>query len=159
MFPLDGVCANKLLQRLNFARYEFWKRVIYYIHRDPFKHGKDLSAVVPLLCQKLFTNHYVQQKMRRIMMHYDYDKCDLIADYDDGKNGIINKAVLGQPTPIKFEDITFMGVEHFDTYLATKYGDYMTIPKHDEQRQHDFHYLDYQLPYRQYDDQRANMKG
>jgi lipopolysaccharide cholinephosphotransferase len=91
VFPLDGVCANKLLQRLNFARYEFWKRVIYYIHRDPFKHGKDLSAVVPLLCQKLFTNHYVQQKMRRIMMHYDYDKCDLIADYDDGKNGICKR--------------------------------------------------------------------
>ena len=159
VFPLDGVCSSKLLQRLNFARYEFWKRVIYYIHRDPFKHGKDLSAVVPLLCQKLFTNRYVQQKLRHIMMRYDYDQCDLIADYDDGKNGIISKAVLGQPTPIKFENIEFMGVEHYDTYLSTKYGDYMTIPKHDEQRQHDFHYLDYQLSYRDYDDKRANMKG
>ena len=60
---------------------------------------------------------------------------------------------------VQFEDIEFMGVEHFDTYLSTKYGDYMTIPKHDEQRQHDFHYLDYHLPYREYDDQRVNMSA
>ena len=41
VFPVDGVPAGKLRRRLHFARYEYWKRVLYLIHRDPYKHGHD----------------------------------------------------------------------------------------------------------------------
>ena len=47
-----------------------------------------------------------------------------------------------------------MGVEHYDEYLRAKYGDYMVVPPHDQQRQHNFYYLDYNLPFRQYHDNR-----
>ena len=43
-----------------------------------------------------------------------------------------------------------MGVEQYDRYLSQKYGDYMTIPPHQQQRQHNFHYLNLDLPYREY---------
>jgi lipopolysaccharide cholinephosphotransferase len=48
-----------------------------------------------------------------------------------------------------------MGVEQADAYLRNKYGDYMVIPPHDNQRQHNFYYLDYNLPYREYQDNRS----
>ena len=51
-----------------------------------------------------------------------------------------------------------MGVEKWDEYLSNKYGDYMTIPPHDDQRQHNFFYLDYNLPYRDYKDTRKFVK-
>ena len=76
-------------------------------------------------------------------------------DYDDGVKGVMRKEVLGTPQPIEFEGHTVMGVEHYDDYLSTKYGDYMTIPQHADQRQHNFFYLDYHLPYREYRDQRS----
>jgi len=158
VFPLDGVCNNKFLSTLHFAHYEFWKRIIYFVHRAPYKHGKGLSSIVPLLCQTLFTNHDVQSHLRRIMLKYPYEACSIVADYDDGKNGAINKEVLGAPKPVKFEGIELLGVEKADIYLSKKYGDYMKIPQHNEQRQHDFHYLNYDLPYREYHDKRKFMK-
>ena len=43
VFPLDGVPQSNLKQRIHFARYEFYKRVLYFIYRDPYKHGKGLA--------------------------------------------------------------------------------------------------------------------
>ena len=48
--------------------------------------------------------------------------------------GIIQKSILGTPTPYEFEGITAMGVEHYDIYLSNKYGDYMTIPDGNHQK-------------------------
>ena len=76
-------------------------------------------------------------------------------DYDDGVKGIMRKEILGTPQPFEFDGHTVMGVEHYDEYLSTKYGDYMTVPPHDNQRQHNFFYLDYNLPYKEYHDRRS----
>ena len=89
----------------------------------------------------------VQQKIRRLLTKYDYEQSPLVADYDDGRRGAMKKDVLGTPTPYAFEDETVMGVEQYDTYLSHKYGDYMTIPDGDHQRQHNFHVLDFDKPY------------
>jgi lipopolysaccharide cholinephosphotransferase len=35
----------------------------------------------------------------------------------------------------------------------------MTVPPHDRQRQHNFFFLDYNLPYRQYRDQRQFVRS
>ena len=73
-----------------------------------------------------------------------------MADYDDGSKGAMDKKILGTPVPYTFEDTKVMGVSDYDTYLSNKYGDYMTIPKHSAQRQHNFHYLDLNHPYREF---------
>jgi lipopolysaccharide cholinephosphotransferase len=73
-----------------------------------------------------------------------------VADYDDGSKGAMPKTILGTPTPYDFEGIKVMGVEQYDTYLSNKYGDYMTIPDGDHQRQHNFHVLDLEHSYKDY---------
>ena len=80
-------------------------------------------------------------------MKYDYEQSSLVADYDDGRRGAIEKSVLGTPTSYNFEGESVWGVEQYDTYLTNKYGDYMTIPDGDHQRQHNFHVLDLDTPY------------
>ena len=92
----------------------------------------------------------MQGKIRHILSKYDYDRSRLVADYDDGSKGIMPKSILGNPSPFTFEGKTVMGVEDYDTYLTNKYGDYMTIPKHSDQRQHNFHYLDLEHSYKDY---------
>ena len=43
-----------------------------------------------------------------------------------------------------------LGIKDYDRYLTQIYGDYMKIPKGDQQRQHNFHILDLEHPYREY---------
>jgi lipopolysaccharide cholinephosphotransferase len=108
-----------------------------------------------LLIQKLFTHEWARKQLRAAYLAYDYEKSEYVLDYDDGVNGVIPKTMLGKPTPVRFEGYEVMGVEHADAYLRNKYGDYMVVPPHDNQRQHNFFYLDYNLPFRQYQDKRS----
>lgn len=150
VFPLDGAPTSRIKQRLHFGKYEFYKRALYLIHRDPYKHGKGPSSWIPLLCRKLFTPNGIQKSIRRIMTKYDFDQSLLVGDYDDGMKGIMPKTILGTPTPIIFEEVEVWGVQEYHMYLTQKYGDYMTIPKQSGQRQHNFHYLDLNKPYRDF---------
>ena len=36
VFPIDGVPENWLARKLHFAKYEYYKRLLYLIHRDPY---------------------------------------------------------------------------------------------------------------------------
>ena len=150
VFPIDGVPEAAIRRHMHFAAYEYWKRVLYLIHRDPYKHGHGPSSWVPLLCRRLYTMQGVQQHIRRLLMKYDYDGSRLVADYDDGSHGTMGKDIIGSPTPCDFEGHEVMGVEQYDAYLSRKYGDYMTIPDGDHQRQHNFHVLDLNTPYREH---------
>ena len=100
--------------------------------------------------RKIYTMQGVQKRIRRLLLRYDYEQAPLVADYDDGRHGAMNKDVLGTPTSYSFEDETVLGVEQYDTYLSHKYGDYMTIPDGEHQRQHNFHVLDFDRSYREF---------
>jgi lipopolysaccharide cholinephosphotransferase len=150
IFPLDGMSENPIKQRIHFARYSYLKKILYFLYRDPYRHGHGPSSWVPLMCRKIYTRKEVQDKIRRMQKTYDFDSSKLVVDYDDGRKGIMSRSKLGIPTPILFEGISVMGVEHPDAYLSQKYGDYMTIPKGDHQRQHNYHLLDLEKPYREY---------
>jgi len=148
VFPIDGVPSGSISRKWHFARYEYWKRVLYLIHRDPYKHGHGPSSWMPLLCRKVYSMKGVQQKIRRLLLKYDYASAALVADYDDGSRGAMSKSILGTPTPYAFEGEQVLGVEQYDTYLSNKYGDYMTIPDGNHQRQHNFDVLDFEQPFR-----------
>lgn len=149
IFPLDGMPSSKLQQRLHFIRYQWLKKALYFVHRDPYRHGHGPSCWLPLLCRKLYTMQGLQEKIRNMQRAYDYDTADLIVDHDDGLKGVMPKSLLGNPTPVQFEGKTVMGVEHPHEYLTLKYGEYMVIPDGNHQRQHNFHLLDLEKGYRE----------
>ena len=150
VFPLDGVPTNMLKRRMHYASYEFYKQVLYLLCRDPYKHGHGPSSWIPLLCRKSFTLKGVQSKIRGILNKYDYNKCELAADYTDGLRGVMSKRINGDYAPYEFEGEKVEGIKLYDEYLTQIYGDYMQIPKGDHQRQHNFYYLDLNKPYRDY---------
>ena len=155
VFPIDGMTKNKLGQKIAVARYKAMDKLLYFLHRDPYKHGHGPSSWPVLLIQKIFSHEWARKQLRAAYLAYDYESSEYVLDYDDGVNGVIPKTVLGTPQPVAFEGHMVMGVEHADAYLRNKYGDYMVIPPHDNQRQHNFFYLDYNLPFRQYEDKRS----
>ena len=150
VFPIDGAPGSWLARQWHFGRYQYYKRVLYLLMRDPYKHGHGPGSWIPLLCRRLYSLKEVQQHIRRLLLTYDYEQSPLVADYDDGSRGVMPKTVLGTPTPYDFEGLQVLGVEQYDTYLSNKYGDYMTIPDGKHRRQHNFHLLDLEHPYKNY---------
>ena len=158
VFPIDGISGSKLAQKRQLWKYQFYNRLIYLLHRNPYKHGHGVSSWLPLLVRRFIKHKSIQNALRKNMLRYDFDQCDLCVNYDDGMRGIMAKACYGRPTPILFEGKELMGVEQADAYLTNTYGDYMTIPPHEDRRQHNFYYLDYGQSYHDYDDPRAFVK-
>lgn len=155
VFPLDGVRTGWAGRHFQFTRYEYFKRALYFIHRDPYKHGKGASSWLPLLARRLYTPRGIQRAMRAIATAVDFDDAVLCADFDDGLRGVIPRDIFGDPAPVRFEDTTVWGYAKPAEYLCRKYGaGYMQPPPADRQRQHNFFFLDLNTPYR---DSRARV--
>lgn len=148
VFPLDGVPSNMLVRRLHYGRYEYLKRALYFVHRDPYKHGRGIGSWLPLAARKVYSLNGLQEQVRRLLHSYDYDSSTVVGDYDDGLRGAIPKSWLGKPQELEFEGHKFYGPARPELYLSNKYGDYMTIPKVEHQRKHNFHFLDLNKGYR-----------
>lgn len=149
VFPLDPVPVNMFKRKMHYAKYEIMKQLLYMVHRDPYKHGHGPSCWVPLLIQSCFTMTYIQRAIRKLLLKYDYNSTPLAADYTDGLKGVMMKTVNCEYAPYEFEGVTVMGFKGYESYLPQMYGDYMKIPEGAAQRQHNFHYLDLNKPYRE----------
>lgn len=149
VFPLDGAPKGKLRQYVYCMHYFFLKKILYFIHRDPYRHGHGPSCWIPLLCRKFFTMQEIQAKIRTHQKKYDFDNSTFIIDHDEGMHAIMPRSIYGVPIPIKFEDCEIMGVEQSHEYLKRMYGEYMVIPDGDHQRQHNFHLLDLENSYKE----------
>lgn len=153
IMPIDGICNNALRQRLHIAHYVFWSRVLYFIHRDPYRHGRGPSSWLPLLCRRLFTMTQVQARIRKILMRYPYRQSQFVCLYDDHSRAIMPKSVVGEPETIVFEGVSLPGVHDADAYLRAVYGsDYMQLPPENMRKIHCFDYLDLNNPYRNYNE-------
>lgn len=157
IFPIDGVSAHKIKAMYYCMRYALYKNMAYFCNRNPYKHGKGISSWIPRIVQHFYTNEKLQRQGIKMMKQYSYNSATLVCDFDDGTSGIFPKKYLGKPTPIEFEGRILMGIANPDKYLTHKYGNYMTIPQKSHQRQHNFYYLNYNLPYREYKDTREFM--
>ncbi|MCE2616946.1 MAG: LicD family protein [Phocaeicola sp.] len=150
VFPYDGVPTNMLTRRMHYAAFEFYKQLLYLVYRDPYKHGHGPSSWAPLLVQKMFTKQGVQQRIRKILMKYDYNQCEYTADYTDGLRGVMQRSVYNTYARYLFEGEMVQGPKLYDEYLTKIYRDYMKLPDKEHQRQHNFYYMNLDQPYREF---------
>ncbi|MBQ5578637.1 MAG: LicD family protein, partial [Prevotella sp.] len=64
VFPIDGVPASSLMRRIAVTRYKLLDKLLYFLHRDPYKHGRGISSWPILLIQRLFTHEWARKKLR-----------------------------------------------------------------------------------------------
>lgn len=159
IFPIDGISESVVKQKIYFKQYRILKKILYFLYRDPYKHGHGPSCWIPLLVIKLFNREHVHRIMKRHMMKYDYDSCRYVTtNINDGMKGVADKInVLGDPTPVSFENMEFMGMRNNHEYLKKLFGDYMTPPPAGKRRQHNFEYLDLDTPFEDYLKKNANQ--
>lgn len=152
IFPIDGAPEGRIRQRLYHLKYKYLTRALYFLHRDPYRHGHGPSSWIPLLCRKVYTMPELQAKIKRHMMLYDFAISRLAAvNHNDGLGSMVDRqSVLGEPTPVEFEGLMLSGMADNDAYLTQLFGDYMTPPPPDKIHQHNFHYMNLQQPYAEY---------
>lgn len=150
VFPLDAVPDGWLAQHVQMWKYGFLRQALYWVHRDPYRHGHGPSSWLFLLTRKVTTLQKLQKKIRRVLTKYDYATTKLVASYTDGMNGIMPKYIKATYAPYNFEGKTVMGIKDYDYYLKQRYGDYMKIPDVEHRVQHNFYYLDLEHSYHDY---------
>ncbi len=156
IMPIDGIPANPLRQWLHIRHYHFWFRTLYLVHRDPYRHGHGVSSWLPRIVQKLFTLEGVQKKIRNVLTKYHYNDYDQICLYNDHTHAVISKKVFEPATQIPFEGHMFNGVHDTDAYLKHCFGNtYMQLPPVEKRHVHNFHYLDFDNPYKDYPSTRS----
>ncbi len=154
VFPLDGMVGPSLKRSWHYFRYRKWWKMLYFLHTDPYKHGKGLRSSVALLLRRLFKPCEVHKKMDDIRRQWDCETSPLWADHDYKPNkGIQPKENYGTPVPVQFEGCTLMGVARPDAYLRHLYGNYMEIPT--EIPEQNYRYLDLEKPWQKYVDEQA----
>ncbi len=151
VMPIDGVPDGRWSRWLQIRRYHFWFRTLYLVHRDPFRHGHGPSSWLPRLVQRCFTLQGVQRHIRRTLLRYDYATCGSICLYNDHTHAVIDKTVFGVPKRWPFEGYEFCGPQDAHTYLLACFGPtYMQLPPPEKRHVHNFYYLDFDHPYRDY---------
>ncbi len=150
VFPLDAVPTNKVIRWCHFMHYEFLRQALYWVHRDPYKHGHGPSSWLFLLTRKVTSLGSLQRRIRKILTKYDYAHTTYVGDYTAGLRRVLPKAIESEYAPYEFEGKTFMGIRDYDTYLKKMYGDYMKLPDVEDRKQHNFHVIDLNLPYKDY---------
>ncbi|MCQ2975858.1 MAG: LicD family protein [Bacteroidales bacterium] len=160
IFPIDGAPNCKLRQKLYQIKYNYLRKALYFLFRDPYRHGHGTSSWIPLLMRKMYTLNSLQNKIKRHMMKFDLKNSKLAAvNHNDGLKSMVNKEnVLGNPTPIEFEGKMVWGLKNNDSYLTQLFGDYMTPPPPDKIHQHNFYYMNLDLPYKEFDESILNNK-
>lgn len=154
VFPIDGAPEGKLSQHFYQIKYNYLRKALYFLFRDPYRHGHGPSSWVPLLARRIYTLQGLQERTKRHMMKFDFNSCRLAAvNHNDGLGSMVDKdQVLGNPTPVEFEHKQVWGMKDNDAYLTQLFGDYMTPPPPDKIHQHNFYFMDLNLPYREFDD-------
>lgn len=151
IFPFDAHSDNTVMRHWRCARYNYLSKMLYFVHRDPYRHGHGMSSWVPRLARKLYTMNGIQKSIRQILTKEDYDARSLASSFTDGAGKVLPKSVIGTFKPYMFEGHEVMGIADYDTYLRCMYGpNYMTPPPPEDRFQHNFDYLDLEHPYRDY---------
>ena len=104
-------------------------------HYEKFSFGYKVCLFLTNIFGKLFTYNFKWKEYHRISQIGNKKKTKYVSIYNDLFKylGYCYVGELMQDLKLqKFEDAEFWISEHYDNYLSTVYGDYMTPPKKED---------------------------
>lgn len=152
IFALDDVPDSKFLRAIHFYKFHFVRKLLYFVYRDPYKHGKGLRSLVPLVLQKLRLAKPLHDYAQKVLKEYHgKENCNLVMTHDDGFKAY-DKNIFGKPTYLDFEGISVAAPTIPEGFLSVLYGkDYMQPPPLEKRVSHYHDYCDLNTPYRDFD--------
>jgi glycosyltransferase involved in cell wall biosynthesis len=136
--PLDGVKKDSFIDKLH-EKYIF---LLIRIHEGQFcslSTRKGLKKIIAAIIKGLPINEkkladYIDQ----LIQQKNYENCNDVANYYGHwkEKETINKKIFGQCKRYTFESLSLKGVEQWDNYLTSLYGNYMQLPPKEQQITH-----------------------
>ena len=138
VFPLDGTFNNKYLSAAHIFLMTRLKGVLYMRHGRYSADLHWLNRTVKTLvrwCTFFMPKSWPCGLMRRVATLKAYEESEMVGNLYGrwGKGEIVSKSVFGKGAQYKFNGELFWGPENSDAYLTSVYGDYMTLPKKENQ--------------------------
>ena len=78
IFPIDGIPSDPDVQKKHLKKYKFWRHLLFFRGRDPFKHGHGPRSWWPQLIHKMFSLKQLQDKVQGFMTKYKFDDCEYV---------------------------------------------------------------------------------
>lgn len=155
VFPIDG-CGNNLKESKKIYNKIHRKRILVSAlncslkKKYPF-YIKILLRIFRLLFGKILNTKKIVKKINDLALKYRFDNCEMSAlfwgawKYKD----IISSKYFGKPKLYEFEGLKVYGVEFFDEYLTSVYGDWRTLPPIEKRvSHHNFVFIDLNKSYK-----------
>lgn len=156
IFPLDGMPAGKLRQKMHFWHVTAW-RFLYrascfseLANLNRPGRPKYLQLIIRFLSAthlgENLDTHKMMRAMEKRLLRYDYDKSDYYVSMVGAymMREIVDKKLLGSLPEYPFETLMLRGAEDYDGFLRHFYGDYMTPPKDADKDKHNIEKIEYQ---------------
>lgn len=145
IFPFDGI-GNDLARGMHHFNkiqnhYNFYLTRIggYRKGRSFYKNAAVFfSRCIPSL---LVNDRQLRIKLDELCQTYRFENSEYVGNLLGNwrKREIVRRNVIGEPTEYQFEDMLLLGIENYDAYLSSIYGDWKQLPPKDKQvTQHDF---------------------
>lgn len=154
IFPLDGLGSNLDKGVCWFKKvsmgYKFFLTRVAAIRKNRAIHKNAAIIVSRAIPHFILSNRSIRRCLDYAASKYDYDSSTYIGNFfgNWGEREIVPKSVIGKPKEYKFEDITILGVEDYNSYLSCLYGDWRKLPPKDKQiTHHDYLFLDLDVSY------------
>ena len=136
VFPLDGLCENKLLQECHYYRYHFYQFLMQIANKEnAINIRKQRGFLQRLFIWFIFTfnvgkNWNVRKlldKMEEIVKHYPWDCSTYLSSFHGtlGKKEILKREWYEQRSKLPFEDQEYYVPQGYDEIMRHYYGDYM----------------------------------
>ena len=150
IFPLDGAGDGSHSDKIR-AKRILLKQILIMNHCTT-REKKGIRKLLKKYAQMRNIDH-LHASIEKLMTAKKLSESTLIANYLGAwaEKEIMPKEIMGIPKLYRFEDTEFFGSENADIYLSRLYGDYMKLPPKEKQVfKHNYFYLNYNLPYREY---------
>lgn len=157
IFPLDGIGDTLENARHNFRRLN--RLFSFYMARVvAMRPGRQFHKNLAVKLMQFLPNCVIDDKQMQLKVDLeckklDFDECKFVGNllgtwrFRD----VMEKSIMGNPTPYKFENIVVLGVENHDAYLTHLYGDWRKLPPPDKQVSlHDFSECSLDSPFPQF---------
>lgn len=154
IFPLDGIdddieTGKAFLKKVS-ARYH-----LYLSLTGGIRKGRSFYKNAAVVTARLIPRCIVDPTALRISLdemcrQYDFDRSLFVGNLLGawGERELVTREIIGEPVEYPFEDMTVMGVEKYDEYLTSIYGDWRQLPPEDKRESHhDFVFLDLERSY------------
>lgn len=150
IFPLDGAGNGSFADWFRMKRIFFLQGLI--MNHCTTRNKTGIRKLIKKYAQMRDLGR-LHNSIEKLMTAKKLSESSLIANYLGAwaEKEIMPKEIMGTPKLYQFEDTKFYGSENADGYLTSLYGDYMKLPPKDKQAfKHNYQYLNYDLPYKDY---------